>query len=772
MPRRLRVAFAAQQFLTLQCASGTFTRFGRNATLSYVQNQVIADTWTRLDTGGYTYGNSRAGPDINQGWTQQAIDFSTGYVFGFQGYAQDTNRGNFFFNTSLGYWERTNAIQNDWHRNTGAISENYDITYDADRNCFWRSRGGPFGGNPNIPAGQNEAGPWLGDGKYNIATDEWSTPYPVIASAWVPLPGDTGYFGTPTTNFGMSDCCYEYYNDDLYAFGGWAPGGGTSTQRLHKRNVDTGAITELVSFANCPPWGTQPTGITNKRSGFNRTTKELYTLADNAELYTWSMISQPSTWTHVTTTGDRPDIAAPSVSPSYTGGDWGLICSVDEAANCLVAWCGQNGIASTTEASIRKTWILDLATRVWREGPSFGAGHTVPAAVLAASETLLYDPVNRRTILTTQADHYTQVWKFEVAPIGGIITSWALPASSGGTYGVNYYGFPYLTNGDSKHTNMAHCPLDNRLYVTGGDTQIGSAVDGTWSMSLDDGTWRLDVGQPSYPTLAAPHSYQEGALFKWMPVRQKLLFFGGIVFGYQADGSAIYNYSSGYWMYDPVAGTWEQVSLFFPNPTLSHYVDGTSNLYGGVYDETTDTVYVLSDPSNASAARRWNIGAGTVDSNVSFSVPSLSGFPGCYFTRTRQCQIGRYIYATGYYTNGIDGSPANNRPALFRWGIDDHTFTRLTAPPDFTATVKDIELCLFASNGKIVHPRRYGPDGAMPEGIHVYDPASDTWETDTKTPAYGAFIYNSGCELTDGRIAMSGGVFGDQQTHLWFYEAT
>lgn len=771
MPRRLRVAFAAQQFLTLPCSSGTFTRTGRNATLSYVPNQVIADTWTKL-SGSYADGDTRAGPNINQGWTQAGIDTTRGWPFLAQGYpARGANFGNFFFNTSLGYWERTNTISNDWHRNMGYISENYDITFDAGRNVFWRSSGGPFGGNPLIPAGQNFNNPWLGDGKYNVTTDEWSTPWPVSDSTWTPLPGDEDYWGTPGPVLGAHYVfCTEYLEDHVYAFGGWTLDG---RQRVHKRNIITGVISDVVPYAGCPSWNTEPTRNTRSRSGLIAWNKTLYTLADNRELYTYSLIDGGSAWTHVPTTGNKPNVPNPTLYPNHTGQDFGLICTVDEAANCLVAWVGMNAVgASSGESAIRETWLLDLATREWRAGPSFAAGHTVPPALVAVKETMLYDPVLRRVLLCL-GNTTTEVWAFNTAPVGGIITSWALPAHSGGTYGVNYYGFPFVSNGSCKHVNMAYCPLDNRLYATGGDT-IHSATDGTWSMDMTDGSWRLDVGEPVYGSVVAPHAYQDGALFQWMPARNKLLFFGGLVFGYEANGSDIYNYSSGYWMFDPVAGTWEQVSSFFSNPTLSHAVTGSGNDYGGVYDEQTDTVYVLGDSGSAASARRWNIGTNTQDSSIAYTIPAsgISGFIAAYFQRSRMCQLGRYIYVVGYYTNGADNTPANCHAAFWRYGIDDHTFVRLADPPAFTQNVDYKELVLCVSKGKIVHPRRYGPEGDMPEGILVYDPATDTWEADTKTPAYGAFIQNSVCELPDGRVAMSGGVFGSQQTHLWFYEAT
>lgn len=768
MPRRLRVAFVPSEQITLLCSAGSFTRTGVSAQLTYVPNAVIADTWTKL-SGAYGNGDVRGGPNINQGWTKAAISSITGKVFLAQGYpALGVNAGTFFFNPSLGYWERTNTVSNDWHRNMGIISENYDITFDADRDCFWRSDGGPFGGNSLIPAGSNGAGPWLGDGKYNVATDEWSTPYPDNGSTWVPLAGDTGYFGTPGNCLTGFDSAYLYYNDAIYQFGGFSVG---NAQNLKKRDLTTGTITTLALYTAGPPM-TQDSRTPHLRSGFDSRTKQLWTCANQMAYWVYDLTKASPAWEAITTTGTAPTVQPPNSSLSSTSTDFGMLATIDEAANCLVAWCGQNVVASDTGIQKRTTWIMDLATRVWRLGPYADAGHTVPPGEVAVKQSLMYDPVGRRTILAVGNNFATQVWALQIAPIGGKITSWALPASVGGVYGVTYYGFPFVSNGSSKHINMAYCPLDGRLYASGGDTQAGSATDGIWSMSLEDGSWRLDVGKPVYSTTPAPHAMQDGALFDWMPSRNKFIFGFGGYFPYDSAGADLLNYAKGWWTYDPLTATWEQQFSFFnvEPPPNGGTGGGTGNEYGGVYDPDTDTVYVLGEGVTvALGCKRYNIGTGVQDSTISFTVPSsgVSGYTQAVFGRGRQCQIGRYIYAIGYYSNGI-----TKIPALWRYGIDDHTFVKLAQPPAFTTTVDDKELVLVRSNGKLLHPRRNGPEGNMPEGMHIYNPANDSWSTDTKTPAYGNYIANSVCHLPDGRVAMSGGVFGSQQTHMWFYEAT
>ena len=765
MPRRLRIAFPPGAARTLACSTGSYSVTGRSAQLTYVPNAVVADTWSIISTPAYEVtGDSRGGPYVGQGWMKAAINTTNGQILLSEGTPTTPQGGNFIFDPGLKYWIRTNTDSVDWKRSMQGYAENYNMTYDPDRNCFYRSSGGPF-------ARGNAAGPYYGDGKYDVATDIWSTPYPQHDNSYSPLPADAGYFGTPGNSLEGFDCGYNYYNGAIYQFGNYSVGGA---QNLKKRDIATGVISTLAIHPNVPPQNLA-SRTPHLRSGFDTRTKKLYTFADNMAYYEYDLSKPSSVWTLIPTTGIKPQVAAPALL-DQTPTDWGMMAIIDEASNCAVAWCGRN--ASTKgfgEWDVRTTWIMDLATREWRLGPNLAAGHTVPPGKVSVLQSLLYDPVNRRTVLTTETGSVSQVWALNIAPIGGKITSWPLPSYSGGVWGVNYNSFPYTANGNSKHTNMGYCPLNNRLYVSGGDmSPAGSANDGVWSMSLDDGSWRLDHPRPTYPTTPAPHAYQDGDLFVWMPSRQKFLFGFGSVFGYEADGSAIFNYSNGYWMYDPIAVTWTQVSGLFPNPTLQHFENGTGNEFGGVYDETTDCVYVLGDSSSGAVARRWSIASNTQLSSVAYTIPpsGLSGFTAAYFLQSRQCQLGRYIYTLGYYTNGVDTTPTNAKPLFFRWGIDDHTMTKLTAPPVFTQNVNQKELVLCVSNGKLVHPRRYGPDGEMPEGVYVYNPANDTWTQDTKIPAYGAYIQNSVCSLPDGRVAMSGGVFGRQQTHMWFYEAT
>ena len=747
MPRGIRIGPSVARTLSLFLATGVYTGSYKQMTPRIVRSS--GDAWTMLNDGQGTTNTIPKGPYIGSGWYSTAVRHSTGQLFMSWGSPSSTinQRGAALFNPTTNLWERTSPYPSSALWDLGS-RENYDIDYDPVRDRFFITQGAPLGwsGYPSVSVPP----PWPLDGdlyydctttqitKWGAATDE---------AAW-PTIVNTGRC------IGKGDNAAAFWNDSFYTFGGYSVG---ASQALARHNVTTDVITFGIASASTPPMTTQSDRLAIFHGSCNHRYGMLYLMGDGGTLYQYDLSAYgPGVWQSVATTGQLPgDIYAHYV--------------VDEKANCLVGWIGMPGNASgdpTTQ--IGDTYVLDLASRVWRYGPRLVNGDTVPPRNLRAACSMCYDPAGQRTYFTNATGVGTAVWAFHCDGGYGSINSFPLPTSSGGVFGVNYFGFPYRTNGSSKHTNMAYCPLNNRIYVSGGDTNT-SAADGTWSMSMVDGSWRLDVGKPNYPTLAAPHAYQDGCLFTWMPSRNKFLFGFGGVFGYEPDGDPLYNYSNGYWMFDPITNTWEQrVNKFWSNPTLDNAVNGTGNEYGGVYDEITDTVYVLGEGVTvALGAKRYNIATEVQDSTIPFTIPS-SGIPGysqAVFGRTRQCQLGRYIYAVGYYSNGI-----NKVPGFWRWGIDDHTFVRLADPPAFTTTIDDKELVLVKSHGKICHPRRNGPEGNMPDGMLIYDPATNVWTQDTKAPAYGNYIANSVCEIPDGRIAMAGGVFGLQQTHFWFYE--
>jgi hypothetical protein len=331
----------------------------------------------------------------------------------------------------------------------------------------------------------------------------------------------------------------------------------------------------------------------------------------------------------------------------------------------------------------------------------------------------------------------------------GVITSFPLPSTPDA---------PYSTQIGSKHTNMASD--GRRLYVQGGDW-THSATDGTWSMDLATGTWRKDVDVPIYPTRPAPHALQDGAGFVWVASRQRFLIWPGSYYAYEGAGDPILNYAKGMWWFDPATNTYTQELGLF-----GCYLCGTGNIFGGVYDEVNDHIVAFGDTDEGYKAKRWHVGSLTRLPDVWFNLQDPPN-RASYFKNAQHVKIGRYVYVLGIRTGG---SVSSQQPVFFRWHLDNRTVEELAVPPASGSQMIDIEIRLAASHGKVVWPFMRGPEGNI-LGLYVYDPAQNRWFEDTQRPSYGNFIGNSVTSLPDGRVVWSGGVFGRQQTHVWFYEA-
>jgi hypothetical protein len=317
---------------------------------------------------------------------------------------------------------------------------------------------------------------------------------------------------------------------------------------------------------------------------------------------------------------------------------------------------------------------------------------------------------------------------------------------------------PFSSVLGSKHTNMAYCPLNDRLYVSGGDW-TRSATDGTWSMDMKNGSWRKDVGDPVYPTLPAPSAAQDGMGFVWDAKRRKFLFWPGSYFAYDYS---IKEYARGLWFFDPMANTWTQELGLWG--AAGH---GAGSIFGGIYDEKNDEILTLHDDSTSGHCRRWSVGQLKQLPTLYFSIPKPAG-QAAYFANSQHARIDRAVYVVGVTTNG--GSDV--RTGFWKWGMDDHTFTALPPPPvDPKRTKVDvIEVRLAPSDEYVVWPFMNGPEGTI-HGIYRFNVKTGKWTVDTQVPSYGNFLANSVAALPDGRIVMGGSCMGNkQQTHLWFYK--
>lgn len=339
----------------------------------------------------------------------------------------------------------------------------------------------------------------------------------------------------------------------------------------------------------------------------------------------------------------------------------------------------------------------------------------------------------------------------DVPTCKGTITSFPLPDNRLA---------PYRAKGGSKHTNMASD--GKRLYVTGGDW-VHSATDGTWSVSLETGDdWREDVPKPVHPTLPAPHALQDGAGFVWVAAKSKFLIWPGSYFPYEKKGDPVLEYAKGAWWFDPATKTFTQELGLF-----GEYGQASGCLHGGVYDEVKEEIVVLGDASRGYGMHHWSVKELKKLPSVPFKIAapeSNKAAKASYFSRSQYAKIGRCVYAVGFSTDGTK----LKIPRFWRWHLDDQTLTELAPPPVDGSKMKDLETRLGAGGGKVVWPFHSGPDGEI-HGIYVYDPATNAWAVDRQVPDYGNFICNAVTSLPDGRVVWSGGAFGRQQTHLWFY---
>lgn len=381
-----------------------------------------------------------------------------------------------------------------------------------------------------------------------------------------------------------------------------------------------------------------------------------------------------------------------------------------------------------------------VLTLVWA-GPSHAQETSPTHWARAYARTATCSP-SRAALLSAGA---------ETPTCTGTITSFPLPANRLA---------PYSSLRGSKHTNMA--TDGKRLYVTGGDW-LHSATDGTWSVNLATGDdWREDVGKPVHPTLPAPHALQDGAGFVWVAAKARFLIWPGAYFPYEKEGDPLREYSKGIWWFDPATKAFTQdLGLF------GKYGESSGCLFGGVYDEVNEEIVVLGDAGQVMACKRWSVKELKKLPSIPYKIAppdSNKTAVAAYFTRSQYAKIGRHVYVVGYSTDGTK----LKIPRLWRWHLDEHTLQELASPPVEGAKMRDLETRLGAAGDKVVWPFHSGPDGEI-HGIYVYDTTKDVWAVDTQVPDRGNFIGNAVASLPDGRVVWSGGAFGRQQTHLWFY---
>lgn len=742
---------------------------------------VTADTWIHRSAASealplYSEG---MGPATHQGWYKGCLIETTGDLFFAQGTqcaltnANCTMYGTFIWNNSTGQWSRVDdRLDTRWFKHfSNGIAENYETAYDPTRHCVWFSEGGPGWGNPG------DGNPRRGQLRFDLATLEYFNHRP--SSNYVPVTqDDTDHFfhearDGPARLIGFDDCI-EVIDGKLYNFGGWNTAVATLRVIDPATEVRPGYAISTTTYpttnvAPSPSWNGDD-GVCRDRSGQHRKEKYLWTVANLGELYVLNLNEEPGTWKwrHVPTTGPKP------ISRPVTGTTQGVITELHEDANCIVAYCGRAHTASEVGTLLRQTWVLDLATRRWRHGPSAANGDTVPTGQGGAvTKSMFYSPAERVVRLMDGGASKMGIWDFVPEYTGrGTITSFELIDNPTATV------TPYEQGGSTKHTNMAYCPPLDRIYVSGGDVTGTAAPDWTWSMDVATGEWRRDAirvdGVDPHPVAA-----QDGMGFFWDDAanrggtgRNKFLFLPGAYI--QGGTTPTHTWARGWWTFDPYTNEWEQFTGLWG--TLGQ---GSGNLFGGCWNPDDDIMYIVGNSSGSKTTVRYHLGTQTqLDTltwaNGSTFMSGTNAAGGQFTSRGQHVLHNGYIYVLGTATT--DGV---YRFSVFcRYHIATNTIQRLATPPVRAGYINAVECRIALSGSKIVWPAANGPDGEFGGsgsdayyGMCVYDIETDTWVRDEQVPAYGNFCANSVMRtaLPDGRVCMAGSVFGRPQTHFWMY---
>jgi hypothetical protein len=254
-------------------------------------------------------------------------------------------------------------------------------------------------GRPNF-RWENSSADWCD----NIGKAMWSCAGPII----FPKNYET-FFDPATATFTQfqsgctgSDRMGGYWNGRYYL---WGQVSGQYNQ-IQTRALPSGAL-EIWNDANIPPLGSgsQVSGASmgTVRGGVDHRTGHAWLFNNDNELYMRSLAAGTADrvgWYHLPTTGPRPSVGA-------------CYCLV-EHLDCIVAYTGDThgqGEDNSAGTDPQTTYILDLATLVWRYGPTLPA--TVPPGVPQTSAALLYDRFNHEVKYVLM--YGLQVWQLDIA---------------------------------------------------------------------------------------------------------------------------------------------------------------------------------------------------------------------------------------------------------------------------------------------------------------------------------------------------------------------
>ena len=292
---------------------------------------------------------------------RRPVVLGNGDIWAAWGANNQAGRGSQIFMRSGNIWVKTSA-QFGLSYDIGA-RENYGACFDRDRNIVWIGPGAP------VAYGQT------GDVAYDVVTG-------LYASTRIPGTGD-----------GCS--CLTYHAGALYTVGGWqgwVPG---------RRDLNSGVYAPIGG--PIPPCTRQlqfgrdeeeSPRLSYARGGIDSRNGVRWVLGNDNRLW---MCSPEGVYAQIETTGDAPDTI-------------GVVATLVEAADSIVAWCGQSGMTTGSPGVLRRqTWILDLASRIWRRGPGSQSGEIVPTGRVMCQSNLLSDGDSALLVLDSTSG--TEIWQ-------------------------------------------------------------------------------------------------------------------------------------------------------------------------------------------------------------------------------------------------------------------------------------------------------------------------------------------------------------------------
>ncbi len=245
--------------------------------------------------------------------------------------------------------------------------ENFGSVWDCESNAVW------IGSQVSYP------GPFDGYVRFDLAT--------------------MTYAAVPSAGSSMQIQAHDPVTRTLFSFAGWV-----TTQLKTRPSTDlTTAWTAQPSNPALPAQNQDSARMSQLRGGRNSRTGMLWYIGDNQVLRT--RMPGATGWTTVATTGPTPPL--------------NTVFTLHEGSNTIVGFTGCAQVTDPCPSNPpRQTYLLDLATSVWRLGPS---GANAPPAQVMAKYIPGYDKVRDRVVLLVPTDERTEVWAWTPEGGGGTV---------------------------------------------------------------------------------------------------------------------------------------------------------------------------------------------------------------------------------------------------------------------------------------------------------------------------------------------------------------